>query len=332
MNRLLITSLIALATAFAAIGACAADPPLVVNKGVKVTNEDFYAYMERVPPEMRLEALADGERNNKVVDLIFTNRMLALEARKAGMDQDPVMARRIEQAVEAFLAQQYSAWLEKNTKLPNLEGRAYELYLANAKRWTEPDRVELQHILVGLNGRTPEMARSRARELRVRALSGEDFLKLAEANTEDPGFKRNAGKLGFVSVDEIDQRLASAAFRMKTDGEISEPIETPSGYHLLKRTGFKASYKRKYEDVKEIIIDDQAAKMRSDAPGKLVEAIRRSPETQWNGPGIAALRTEIPREELARKQREEMQKLEKLKLEPQGAAQAPVKAGQPGKN
>jgi parvulin-like peptidyl-prolyl isomerase len=325
-------SALMLAASLCVFAAHAADKTLVSNKDVKVTDDDFLAYMERVPVEMRLEAMADGERNNKVVDLIFTNRMLAIEARKSGLAQDPAMARRAEQAVEAFLAQQYSLWLEKNAKLPDLEGRAYELYLANPRKYTEPERVELQHILVSTDGRTKEMARARANEIRAKALAGEDFLKLAEANSDDPGFKRDAGRLGFVAAADIDHRLAAVAFKMKADGELSEPIETNSGYHLIKRTGYKASYKRKYEEVKDDIIEEQKAKVRGDASAKHVDAIRRSPETVWNAPAIASLRTEVPREELQRKQREEMEKLEKQKAAPQGASQDLGQAGAKGKN
>ena len=316
-----------LAVSLCAFAAHAADKTLVTNKDVKVTDDDFYAYMERVPVELRAEAMADGERNNKVVDLIFTNRMLAMEARKSGLAQDPVMVRRAEQAVEAFLAQQYSLVLEKNAKLPNLESRAYELYLANPRQYTEPERVELQHILVNIDGRTREMARAKASELRAKALSGEDFLKLAEANSDDPGFKRNAGRLGFVSAGDIDHRLAASAFKMKANGEISEPIETQYGYHLIKRTGYQASYKRKFEDVKDLIIEEQAAKLRGEASAKHVDEIRRSPDTAWNAPAIASLRTEIPRAELDRKHKEELEKAAK-----QGASQDLGQAGRPGRN
>jgi len=332
IRPLLLAALIA-AVVSVAIDARATDQTLVINKGVKVTDDDFYAYMERVPEAMRFEAMADGERNNKVVDLIFTNRMLAIEARKSGLDRDPNMARRIEQHVEAFLAQQYSAFLAKNVKPPDLEGRAYELYLANAKRWTEPDRVGLQHILVNLNGRTREIALARATAIHGKALAGEDFLTLAKDASDDPGFKRDGGNLGFVSATDIDPRLAAVAFKMKADGELSGPIETPYGYHLIKRTGFKPGYKQKFEDVKTIIIEEQQAKMRDDAPVIAVDKIRRSPDTQWNAKAIAALRTEIPRAELERKQREEMQKSERLKEKtPQGAAQDPGAAATQRKN
>ena len=255
---------LAAAAAFAAPLSTAADTALVTNKDVVVTDADFNAFMERVPPDLRVEAKADGERNNKVVDLIFTNRFLAREAVKAGLDKDPVVARRLQLQAEALLAQQYVAWLESNSPVPkSLDARAKEIYLASPERFTEPARVELQHILVGLQGRTKEMALARAKEIRAKAVAGEDFLALAKAYSDDPGFKRDGGRLGAVTSKDVDHRIAAVAFAMKADGEISEPIETNFGYHLVKRVGFQPSFKRKFEEVKDGIIEQEQARIRA---------------------------------------------------------------------
>jgi len=322
---------LAAAAALSSAPAPAVETTLVKSGEIAVTDADFRAYMERVPPEMRNEAMADGERNNKVVDLLFTNRILAEEARKAGLDKDPVMARRIRQHMEAFLALQYVNHLERSAPIPATpEARAKELYLTRLAKYTEPDRVELQHILVGLTGRTKEMARARAAEVRARALAGEDFLALARETTDDLGFKRDGGRLGAVSAMEIDHRIAAAAFKLK-DGEISPPVETPHGYHLVKRTGFKPSSTRKFEEVKDAIIEEEQARLRSEVSLKLLDAWRRGPDTKWNSQGIAALQTQVPREELERKQRQELERraAEALKSSSPSSA-API--APPGKN
>lgn len=322
------TLLVSAVATMAAMLAPAAETVLVKSQDIVVTDADFEAYMERVPPELRLEAKADSERNNKVVDLIFTNRVLAQEARKAGLDKDPMLARRIQQHQEAFLALQYVAHLERTAPVPaDLEARARELYLTRATRYTEPDRVELQHVLVGIVGRTREQALARANEIRAQAVGGADFLALAREYSDDPGFKRDGGKLGAVSAKEVDHRIAAVAFRLKADGEISAPIETNSGFHLVKRTGFKPSYKRPYEDVKEAILDEERARLKSEASLKLLDQRRRSADTQWNTPAIAALRTEVPTAELERRQREELERraAESRKSESPSSAAPPAR-------
>jgi peptidyl-prolyl cis-trans isomerase C len=316
---------LAVAAAASAMPAPAADDTLVVNHDITVTKADFDAYMERVPPEFRLEARSDDARNNKVVDFLFTNRYMAQQAIKAGLDKDPVIARRLQQNTELFLAQQYVNWLERNAPIPaNLEARAKELYLSTPARFTEPARVELQHILIGLTGRTREMALERAKEVRAKALAGEDFLALAKKYSDDPGFKRDGGRLGAVTEKELDDRVATAAFALKSDGAISEPVETNFGFHLVKRIGFQPSYLRKFEDVKAAIIEQEKNRIRSEVSLKMLDAVRRSPETHWNASGIAALRAEIPHEQIQRRQREALEELEKKakKAYPSSAAPA----------
>jgi peptidyl-prolyl cis-trans isomerase C len=291
--------------------ATATEQPLVKNGDVQVTVADFEAYMERVPPHLRLEARADGDRNNKVVDVLFVNRMLALEARKAGLDKDPVLARRLQQTVETFLAQQYVSQIERNAPMPqNIEERAREVYLANPARYTEPDRMQLQHIAILRTNCAQGGALALAKEIRAKALAGEDFLKLAQTYTDDPSFKSNRGDLGFLTARQIDSRLAAAAFRLKADGEITEPIETPAGFHLLRRAGFEAGGLRKFEDVKEALVEELKTKIRSDASVAQADSLKRSPETVWNAAAIAALRTEIPRAEMERANREKLQELQ----------------------
>lgn len=297
--------LLAIPAAFAIGAARADDPVLAQYKDAVVTKSDFDAYMERVPAHMQREARADGERNEKVVDLIFTNRILAQEARAKGLDKDPVMAKRIEQQVEAFLAQQYTARMEREVPIPpNLEARARELYIVSPERYTEPPRMGLHHILVDLNGRTREMALQRAREIRAKALAGEDFLELAARYSNDPGLKINNGNIGFPSKDELEPPVSEAGFRLKADGEISEIAETRFGFHILKRVGFKPGHVRKFEEVKDTIIEDQIARLRSDVSLKHIDAIRRSPEIRWNAAAVAGLRTELSQEELEKVRRQ----------------------------
>lgn len=304
----------------------AQDSVLVRHKDVVITKADFDAYMERVPPAMQREARADGERNEKVVDLLFTNRMLAREAHATGFAKEPVMAKRIEQHAEAFLALQYSNHLERTAAVPaNLEGRARELYLVNPQRFTEPPRMGLQHILVDLWGRTREMALERAREVRAKAIAGEDFLALAATYSNDPGFKSNKGFLGHPSEKELEPPVAEAAFRLKADGEITDVVESRFGFHILRRTEFRPGFLRKFDEVKDDLIEEQKAKLRSDVPLKRTDEMRRSPDTRWNAAAIASLRTELSQEEIERVRREALRRQEEALKAKSAPGTAPPK-------
>jgi parvulin-like peptidyl-prolyl isomerase len=106
------------------------------------------------------------------------------------------------------------------------------------------EQVGASHILVAYKGgmraaetitRTKEEAKARATQLLARARKGEDFGKLATENSDDPSAKMNQGALGKFTRERMVKPFADAAFALKP-GEFSELVETPFGFHVIKRT------------------------------------------------------------------------------------------------
>lgn len=83
-------------------------------------------------------------------------------------------------------------------------------------------------------------AYNKAMEVRKRALAGEDFAKLAEQHSEDPSAKDNKGDLGYFSVFRMVYPFETAAFNTPK-GQISKPVRTRFGYHLIKVNDVRAN-------------------------------------------------------------------------------------------
>jgi peptidyl-prolyl cis-trans isomerase D len=93
--------------------------------------------------------------------------------------------------------------------------------------------------LVALS-RVPEAADSAAaletaRQIREQLLAGADFAELARKQSADPGSRERGGDLGWFSRGDMTPAFEKAAFALKP-GEISEPVLTPFGYHIIKVT------------------------------------------------------------------------------------------------
>ena len=99
------------------------------------------------------------------------------------------------------------------------------------------DRVHAAHILVKVDrDAKPEVdaaARKKAQDLAARARKGEDFAALARKYSEDPGSKEHGGDLGPFARGAMVKPFEDAAFSM-TPGQISDPIKSPFGYHVIK--------------------------------------------------------------------------------------------------
>lgn len=113
-------------------------------------------------------------------------------------------------------------------------GTYYNENLANFHK--EPE-VKASHILIKVpHDATPEAkAKQKARieAILARVKKGEDFSKVAKNESEDLGSKIDGGDLGFFSQGKMVPEFAKAAFALKP-GEISEIVETPFGFHIIK--------------------------------------------------------------------------------------------------
>ena len=293
-----------LATLFAAIavGSSAAwaevrqaDAPLVVNGDLSLTTLDFEAYAQRVPEERRAEFKASLERIRNTVDGLWLQRVLAHKARAAGLDQDPIIVSRQKQAQESVLADAFMASVDRNVVFPqNLEARALEVYKANPAEYTIPEQVHVQHILVGPAWRTEEMALARAREIHAEVLAGkEDFKALAMRYSDDPSVKKNEGDLGTVAPKSFVQPFADAIAKMKKPGEVSEPVRTPFGYHIIRFVERTPARLQPYESVKRSILGGEKRVFLDEARQAAQAAVRNDPKNHVYLENVDALKVEI---------------------------------------
>jgi NIMA-interacting peptidyl-prolyl cis-trans isomerase 1 len=107
-----------------------------------------------------------------------------------------------------------------------------------------PARVGARHVLVMHRGserapanitRTREEARTRAEDVLRRARAGEDFAQLARTYSDEPGAATSGGDLGEFGPGQMVPAFEAAAFAMEV-GATSDIVETPFGYHVIRRT------------------------------------------------------------------------------------------------
>ncbi len=136
-------------------------------------------------------------------------------------------------------------------KLTDDEIRAY--YEDNRENFKEEKRVKVRDILLRVESDAPEdreqAVKERALEIAKKAREeGTDFAELVREYSEAP-LQEEGGDLGWFSPGQMDKALEEAAFKMEVD-EISEPIKTRDGYHIIKIEAVKEARTKDLQEVR----------------------------------------------------------------------------------
>ncbi len=291
MTRGLSAILAAIAVSGSAWGAQPpADPPLVVNGDLALTANDFEAYLEKVPAKLRTDFRADLERVRKTVDGLWVQRMVAQRARAAGLAGDPLIAARLAQAQETVLVEAYMLQIEKDMKFPDLVPRAREVYKANPDNFKVPGRIHVQHILVDVKCRNRDEAVKRAKEIHAEVTSGkEDFTAYAKRFSDDPSKDKNGGDLGFMQQSVFDEQFRTAVAKMAKPGEVSEPIETRFGFHVVRLVKREPDRVKSFDEVKDEIVALEKQKLVDEARTQVVQQVRADPKTYLHLENVESL-------------------------------------------
>lgn len=126
-----------------------------------------------------------------------------------------------------------------------------------SSKYTQPHEVHARHILVRVprdaDDATRATARGKVEDLKKKIDGGADFGTLAKETSEDPGSKEKGGDLGFFPRGRMVAEFDEAAFSLKP-GEVSEVVETPFGFHVIKVEEVREERQKPIEEVREEIV------------------------------------------------------------------------------
>ena len=141
-----------------------------------------------------------------------------------------------------------------NANVTDSEIEAY--YQDHRDEYEVKEQRRARHILLKVSRNSDEdnteEIRKKAEKIRDRIEKGEDFAKLARENSEDAGSARNGGDLGFFGRGMMVKPFEEAVFSMK-EGEVSKPVLTRFGWHIIKLEKIKPGRVKPLAEVKNSI-------------------------------------------------------------------------------
>ena len=274
--------------------------------GITVSDTDLLDFI-RKDPSFQKDGQFDPETYNQVLQAyarksapdyeaglrrrLAAQRLLGMVAQTAEISDDELRARFLREgdtvslSVVKFDPAAYAAKIKAPTpaevaaweKAHGKEIAAY--YEANKRTYSKGEQVRLRHILVRMDRNPTEddkvKAHDRALELRKQIQGGKDFAEVAKESSDDPGSKDQGGELGWNERTAFVPSFAQAAFNLKI-GELSEPVITPFGWHLIQVEEKKPAEEKPLASVSgeiaQVLLRKERASALADADAKKAAA------------------------------------------------------------
>ncbi len=264
----LAATLALLLTATGPLAAQDKDPLVAKVNGTEIHQSDLAVAEEEAGqlPPMSPDAKKDY-LVQFVADMILVSK--AAEAKK--MADTDSFKHRIAFAREKLLMEEM---LQSVGKAALTDEAMHKVYDEAVKQMGEVQEVHARHILIRAtpgDEKASKAAEDKIKAVIVRLKKGEDFEKVAKEVTEDPSGKANGGDLGYFSKEQMVPEFSDVAFKLEK-GQISEPVKTQFGWHVIKVDDKRIKPMPKFEEVKPQIEQFVTRK----AQAELVTSLRAS--------------------------------------------------------
>lgn len=227
------------AAALLALSACNNGSEVVVEtKEGNITKEELYNEMkERYGKDVLRDLVHEKvlSKKFKVTDEELNNEIENLKE-MYGVQYDLAVQQNGEEAIRDMVKLDL---LRQKAAMEDMKVTDEEL----KKYYNEyKPKVKASHILVD--------DEKTAKDIKAKLEKGEDFAKLAKEYSKDTGSAQNGGDLGWFGPGKMVEEFEKAAYALKV-GEISDPVKTQFGYHIIKVTDKEE--KKSFDEMKEEI-------------------------------------------------------------------------------
>jgi len=239
----------ALALALAAAGPVAAqdkDPVVAKVNGVEIHPSDLAVAEEEAG---QLPPMTPDAKKDYLVQFMADMILVSKAAETEKLADSPEFKRHMEVARRKLLMAEL---LQSVGKKALTDEAMHKVYDDAVKQMGEQKEVRARHILIRAapgDEKADKAAEDKIKATIARLKKGEDFEKVAKEVTEDPSGKANGGDLGYFTKDQMVPEFAEAAFKLNK-GDISEPVKTQFGWHVIKVEDSRVKPPPTFDEVK----------------------------------------------------------------------------------
>lgn len=234
-----------------------------INKGrVCIGFEAIDQFAEKIPKEDVAGFFNSPTRIENLLNNLLTDKILLKEAKSKGLIDT---SKDKEILLDGTGTKAYQKWFSNKLEMPNFETLANERYLLSANEYKESQSHDIKHLLIRNESRSDEEAMNLAVKILEEINSGAiSFDKAVSKYSEDEITLQNKGLIEGIVKGQTDIAFEEAMIDLKQE-EISEPIKTKFGVHIIQCVAIHPERQKSFNEVRSSLIDSLRSDYQSSA-------------------------------------------------------------------
>ncbi|MDR1875213.1 MAG: peptidyl-prolyl cis-trans isomerase [Synergistaceae bacterium] len=249
------------------------DPDRVLARveGQEIRERDIDQVIQMAGPQ---GAMYDNEQGRKaILDELVAARLFALSGVKQGLDKTPAVTEAIANFTGQVVARAAIEKIMQDIVVPDDEAKKF--YDGNPDQFATPEEIRVRHILVSDDVTSADTIR----QVQAALSGGTSFDRVAQERSICPSAPQG-GDLGFFSRGQMVPEFEAVAFTLKNPGDVSDPVQTSFGWHIIRLEERRPESTLAYDDVKPQIIQYLASDRRMQRYQETLEALKKEYKTE----------------------------------------------------
>jgi peptidyl-prolyl cis-trans isomerase C len=222
----------------------------ITESDMRLAENELGDELGNLPPEIKRRALAE---------YLVDNMLFAEAAEAANIASSPQFEEQMNYLRRRVLREQY---FEQTLKGAISADEAKQIYDTKVATLEPQEEFSARHILVE--------SEEKAKELRGKIAGGADFAEVAKENSTDTGSKEQGGSLGYFVKGQMVPEFEAAVVKLQK-GEVSEPVKTNFGWHVIKLDDRRRKDPPSFDSVKSTIMNSLVVKKAQEKVGSMRE-------------------------------------------------------------
>lgn len=242
---------------------------LATVNGKTITQNDVEMLLKSIDPQRAAQFYTE-EGKQRLLEELVNQELFYFDALEKGLDQDEKYKTEMDRLKKNLLKEYAITRFLNDINVP--ERDVVEYYNENKDQFNKPESVQASHILV-----EDEV---KAQKVIDEMNEGLSFEEAAEKYSKCPS-NAKGGDLGFFSKGQMVPEFEKAAFEMKP-GEVSKPVKTQFGYHIIKLVDKKEGRTSSFEEVSSQLVQQLTMMKQNEAYVKKCDELKGKYEIKIN--------------------------------------------------